>query len=131
MAEQDSTTNGDKETQLKIEGFEAIQKAKNILDRLAALTLLRIRAASEAAGSDFMPNFWRELYKDSPWGINPGEMPQVLPEGLEVSLNEMIFKLLGEAWNELDGAAERGFGLDFVLKVWNKRHEQEGQEAGE
>jgi hypothetical protein len=26
---------------------------------------------------------------------------------------------------------ERGFGLDFVLNVWNKRHEQEGQEAGE
>ncbi len=131
MAEQDVTTNQDKETQLKIEGFAAIQRAKAILEGMAALTLLRMKAA-EGGGSDFSPLFWRELYKDSPWGINPGESPQILPEGLEVAINEMIFKKLGEAWHELDGKVERGFGLDFVLNVWNKRldQQQEGQEEG-
>jgi hypothetical protein len=131
MAEQDFTTSGDKETQIKIEAFAAIQRAKEILDSLAALTLLRMKAA-EGGGSDLSPSFWRELYKDSPWGINPGETPQILPEGLEVALNEMIFKQLGAAWQELDGKAERGFGPDFVLNVWNKRHQQgEEKEEGE
>jgi hypothetical protein len=125
MAERDTTTNQDKETQVKIEAYAAIQRAKEILSGLAAVALLRIQAAE---GADFSASFWRDFYKGAPWGPNPGEPAGILPAGLEETLNQVIFQQLGQAWHELNEKAELVFGPDFVKEVWIKRHQGEGQE---
>ena len=57
MSLQNNTTDGDKEIQVKIEAYSAIQKVKDILSSLAAIALLRMQAAG---GSDFSSSFWRD-----------------------------------------------------------------------
>ena len=84
-----------------------------------------------AGGSDFSSSFWRDLYKDSPWGRDPGDPCGILPSGLEEEMNHMIFKQAGAAWLELE-KVEKVFGPDFVKEVWVKRHgPEEGQEGEE
>jgi len=113
MAGESHNTVVDRENRIKIEAFAAIQRVKEILSGLAAITIIRMQAAG---GSDHTPAFWRDVYKTIPWGPNSGEPNGILPACLDEEMNQMILRQLGEAWSELDEKAELVFGLNFQDK---------------
>jgi hypothetical protein len=109
MAEEHFITTDDQETMIKVEALAAIYRAKEILDGLAAITVLQLKGAG---GSDMTLYAWRELYKDSPWVGNDEDLNDGLPRSLAEALDVMIIKQVATVWKEL-AEVERLFGPEI------------------